>query len=267
MPSAIDHIVIISDDLDTAIRNARTAGFTVVPGGTHGDGNTHNALIGFEDGAYIELIAPTEQGKHADHRWFGRLRKGGGLVDFCLLGSNLEEETAAIRERGVDYPAPFDMARAKPDGTRIAWKLSTPPGAVGEKGWPFIIEDTTPRELRVPHEREQVLHPNGATGVAGVTVLVDDLDRATREYEAILGTTAQQLRSPLDEAVLGAVLPLGTHWILLTAPVSAEARSHFERFGQGPYRLTLRTHSGPISPGTGAPLDASLFSGAKIALA
>lgn len=267
MPSAIDHIVIISDDLDAAIRNARKAGFIVVPGGTHGDGNTHNALIGFADGAYLELIAPTEQGKAAEHRWFGRLKNGGGMVDFCLLGQDLAEETAAIRERGIDYPEPFEMARAKPDGTRIAWKLSTPPGPVGEKGWPFIIEDTTPRDLRVPHEREQVLHPNGATGVAGITILVEDLDRATRDYEAILGTTAQQLRSPLDDAVLGAFLTLGSHWILLTAPGSHDAHVHLERFGQGPYRLTLRTHSGPISPGTGAPLDPTLFSGAKIALA
>lgn len=267
MPTAIDHLVIISDDLDTAVRNARKAGFTVVPGGTHGDGNTHNALIGFRDGSYIELIAPTEQGKGAKHRWFGRLDKGGGLVDFCLLGSDLAEETRAIRERGIDYPEPFDMAREKPDGKRIAWRLSTPPGDVGESGWPFIIEDTTPRDLRVPQEREQVLHPNGATGVAGVTVLVDDLDRAAKEYEAILGVSAQQMRSPLDDAVLGAMFSLGPHWILLTAAGSHEAQEHLERVGQGPYRLTLRTHDGPITPGTGAPLDSTLFSGAKIALA
>jgi hypothetical protein len=267
MPSSIDHLVIISDDLNTAIANARKAGFTVVPGGTHGDGNTHNALIGFEDAAYIELIAPTEQGRNAEHRWFGRLRDGGGFVDVCLLGEDLETEIAAIRDRGIDYPDPFDMARETPDGTRIAWKLSTPPGAVGEKGWPFIIEDTTPRNLRVPHEREQVLHLNGATGVAGVTVLVDDLDRASKEYEAILGTPGQPLHSPLDDSVLGTVFPLGSHWILLTVPGSHDTREYLERFGQGPYRLTLRTHSGPISPGTGAPLDATLFSGAKIALA
>ena len=53
----------------------------------------------------------------------------------------------------------------------------------------------------------------------------------------------------------------------LTAPGAHDAHVHLERFGQGPYRLTLRTHSGPISPGTGAPLDPTLFSGAKIALA
>jgi hypothetical protein len=267
MPSSIDHIVIISDDLDTAIDNARTAGFTVVPGGTHGDGNTHNALIGFADGSYIELIAPTPQGKTAEHRWFNRLRHGGGLVDFCLLGDNLASEIAAVRDRGIDYPEPFAMERKTPDGTRLAWTLSTPPGAVGENGWPFMIEDTTPRELRVPQAPDQVTHNNGAIGVAGITVLVRDLGHSATAYEAILGTTAQTLRSPLDDKVLGSILPLGTQWILLTEPGSHDAMEHLERHGQGPYRVTLRSHTGPISPGTGTLLDASLFSGAKIALA
>ena len=68
MPTSIDHIVIASADLDVAIANARSAGFTVVPGGVHGSGNTHNALIGFADGAYLELFSPTVQGRTADHR-------------------------------------------------------------------------------------------------------------------------------------------------------------------------------------------------------
>lgn len=267
MPSSIDHIVIISDNLDIATSNARRAGFTVVPGGTHGDGNTHNVLIGFADGSYIELIAPTQQGRTAEHRWFTRLRNGGGLVDFCLLGDDLKSEIAAIRERGIDYLEPFDMARAKPDGTRIAWKLSTPPGAVGDRGWPFMIEDTTPRDLRVPQDPEQIAHQNNAIGVAGITVLVRDLAQSAREYEAILGSIAQPLRSPLDDQVLGSILALGSQWILLTEPGSHEATVHLERHGQGPYRLTLRTHEGPISPGTGTLLHPSLFSGAKIALA
>src|SRR5690606_41928260 len=71
------------------------------------------------------------------------------------------------------------------------------------------LHDALPisRDLRVPQEPEQVNHPNGATGVAGITVLVRDLQTSTREYEAILGTTAQDLRSPFDDRQLGAILP------------------------------------------------------------
>jgi hypothetical protein len=174
MPSSIDHIVIASSDLDSAVGNARAAGFTVIPGGVHGSGNSHNALIGFADGAYLELFAPTQQGRTAEHRWFGRIRNGGGLVDFCLLGTDLAHEVAAIRGRGIRYSEPFAMTRVRPDGTRIEWSLCTAPGAVGEKGWPFMIEDATPRALRVPQAPAQIAHANGAVGVAGITVLVRD---------------------------------------------------------------------------------------------
>jgi len=267
MPSSIDHIVIVSNDLDTAIANARTAGFTVVPGGMHGSGITHNALIGFTDGAYMELFAPTELGRTAEHRWFGRLRNGGGLVDFCLLAMDLAAEIAAIRTRGIEYSQPFAMERVTPEGTRIAWRLSTAPGAVGEKGCPFMIEDSTPRGLRVPHEPAQIRHANGANGVAGITVLVRDVAESAKEYEAILGTPAQTLTSTLDGQTSGSILSLGTAWILLARPGSREETEHLGRYGQGPYRITLRRHDGPISPGAGSLLDPALFSGAQIALA
>lgn len=267
MPTALDHIVIISDDLDTAVANARRAGFTVVPGGTHGNGNTHNALIALADGAYIELIAPTVQGRTGEHRWFDRLRRGGGLVDFCLLCADLGADVAAMRKRGVAYSAPFAMERLRPDGTRIAWKLSTAPGAVGESGWPFLIEDTTPRALRVPHEPAQTRHANGALGVADVTVLARDVAKATREYEAVLGATAQAWKPGAQRQVAGSILDLGTTRILLAEPRSPEELQHVERHGQGPFQITLRCHDGPIGPGEGALIDPALMTGARLALA
>lgn len=267
----IDHLVIISADLDTAIAHARETGFTVVPGGTHGDGRTHNALIAFRDGAYIELIAPTsEEAMRGDHRWFPRLRHGGGLVDVCLLGDALDAETATIRERGVDYPAPNPMARYRPDGVRLEWTLSTPPGAVGETGWPFLIEDITPRDLRVPHEDNEITHPNGAAGIAGVTVLVRDLEASKRDFEAILGTGARDLAAPFSEGRLGVILPIGeggSQWVMLVEPQSREAVAYLEANGPGPYRATLRTRDGGIAPGEGKELDPGLFSGARIVLA
>ena len=267
MPSALDHIVIVSTDLDTAIANARAAGFTVVPGGTHGSGHTHNALIAFADGAYIELFAPTEQGRTAEHRWLDRLRRGGGLVDFCLLCTDLAAEVAAVRERGIEYSAPFTMARVKPDGTRIAWSLATAPGAVGERGWPFMIEDTTPRALRVPNEPAQTRHANGALGVAGITVLARDVEKLNREYEAILGAAATASKSPGDQKTAGSILLLRTAWILLTEARSSEETEHLARHGQGPFQITLRCHDGPIGPGNGSLIELALMSGARVALA
>jgi hypothetical protein len=262
MPFSIDHVVIASDDLDSAIVNARTAGFTVVPGGVHGSGNTQNALIGFDDGAYLELFAPTPQGRSAEHRWFPRIRNGGGLVDFCLLGADLASETARIRGRGIEYSKPFAMARVTPGGTRIEWLLSTPPGVTGQNGWPFMIEDTTPRAIRVPHEPAEVRHANGAKGVAGMTVLTRDVAASCAAYEAILGVNSEPAAGPRDARLLR----IAGAWIELREPRSDEERAHLERHGQGPYQLALRSGTEHPGPGEGSLLDASLFSGARIAI-
>jgi hypothetical protein len=264
MPFSIDHIVVASDDLDAAIVNARAAGFTVVPGGVHGSGNTHNALIGLADGAYLELFAPTPQGRSAEHRWFGRIRNGGGLVDFCLLGAGLGTEIARIGARGIDYSQPFAMARVTPRGARIEWLLSTPPGATGQNGWPFMIEDTTPRAIRVPHAPGQIRHANGAQGVAGITVLVRDVDASSMAYEAILGTKPQPIANTHDAA--DRTFSVAGAWIKLRNPRSAEENAHLECHGQGPYQITLRTHEGPVGPEAGSMIDPALFSGARIAL-
>ena len=70
----IDHIVIVVRDLARASADYARAGFTVTPGGEHTGGATHNALITFADGAYLELLAFKVPGK-TEHRWdryFGR---------------------------------------------------------------------------------------------------------------------------------------------------------------------------------------------------
>ncbi|PMP81392.1 MAG: VOC family protein, partial [Roseiflexus castenholzii] len=57
MITCIDHIVILVRDLLAAIDDYTALGFTVTPGGVHADGATHNALVAFVDGGYLELIA------------------------------------------------------------------------------------------------------------------------------------------------------------------------------------------------------------------
>jgi hypothetical protein len=72
MANAIDHVVIVVRDLAQASADFAAAGFTVTPGGEHADGATHNALIPFADGAYIELIAFKEPDRPSTHTSGGR---------------------------------------------------------------------------------------------------------------------------------------------------------------------------------------------------
>src|SRR5206468_10550639 len=81
---ALDHVVIAVGDLEQAIADYRSLGFTVAPGGRHPGRTSHNALIVFEDGAYIELIAWTAP--NDAERWNVMHRKhGDGFMDFALI--------------------------------------------------------------------------------------------------------------------------------------------------------------------------------------
>ena len=178
MIRALDHVVLVVPDLAAAAREHTERGFTVTPGGEHAGGLTHNALVAFADGAYLELIAfhdvHTEAAKV--HRWWPVAARGGGWADFALLSDDLDGDARAL-EAVVTLP-PSDGGRTRPDGTRLQWRtlaLAAP--------LPFLIEDVTPRDLRVP---AATAHPNGVTGVAGVTVGARGRDVAERRYARLM---------------------------------------------------------------------------------
>src|SRR5258706_9920850 len=127
MIRSIDHIVILVGDLDAASADYAALGFTVVPGGEHTGGETHNALVAFADDTYLELIAFKRSAP--GHRWWRHVAAGGGLVDFALLPGAIEQDIAAARERGVAYTGPVAGGRLRPDGRQVAWQLGMPPSA------------------------------------------------------------------------------------------------------------------------------------------
>src|SRR5438034_11815984 len=105
MDLSIDHVVIVVSDLASAISNYAALGFTVVPGGEHADGLTHNALIAFSDGAYIELIA--FKGEPPEGHLFGRAVKwGGGLVAYALLPTDIKRTIAEAKATGLQIEGP-----------------------------------------------------------------------------------------------------------------------------------------------------------------
>ena len=229
MPLSIDHIVIAVTDLDAAIRDYTTLGFTVLPGGEHPRGS-RNALVVLADGAYLEIIAFPRP--VPDFRWWQVLdRAGPGLVDFAVLPDDLDADLARARAAGIVMDGPLDGGRLQPDGTRIAWRSARPP----EPDIPFLCTDVTPRGLRVP-EGPGRRHANGVTGVAGVTVAVQDLATSVARYRALLG------REPI--AVGGvpglgfgiAQFRIGRQTLSLTephGPAAASLGEHLVRRGQG----------------------------------
>src|SRR5205807_10094623 len=108
MLKGIDHLVIVVKDLPQAAKDYEQLGFTVVPGGRHPVG-THNALIAFADGVYIELIAFYE--KNTQHKWWEPIQQGGGMVDFCMQTDEMMADNAAFSKAGVVIDEPSPLAR------------------------------------------------------------------------------------------------------------------------------------------------------------
>lgn len=179
----LDHIVLVVPDLAAAVAEHRERGFTVTPGGEHAGGLTHNALVGFQDGSYLELIAfhdlAAARGKH---NWAPVAERGGGWADFAVLSNDLRQDLAALGDL-VARP-PEDGGRTRPDGIEIAWRV-----ARLEKPLPFVIEDLTARELRVPGGAA-AKHANGMTRVAGVVLGATDPALVADQYTMLRGRGA-----------------------------------------------------------------------------
>src|ERR1700735_3487224 len=149
MFTGIDHVAIVVNDLESAIASYTRAGFTGARGGNNPIG-THNALIAFADGSYLELIAFLKPS--TGHPWQIALEKGSGVVDFCMATDDLAAEVESMRRAGARFGKPYPLTRDRPDGYHLSWMLETPePPFNGQV--PFLIKDETPRDERVQRER------------------------------------------------------------------------------------------------------------------
>lgn len=251
----IDHLVIVVSDLDQAARDFGDLGFTVVPGGRHPVGS-HNVLIPFADGSYVEIIAFYR--KAADHRWWDPLQDGERLVDYCLQTDDLRGDTNKLRAAGVEIKDPVPWSRTRPDGYELKWLLSL--AGRGHRGVaPFLIEDVTPRQERIP---QQFNHHNGASGIAKLTLAVAERVQAGQWYQSVLGMPGEAI----EDTVLGAKglrFTVGPHIIEFLSPVDPQSPlvNWLRLYGSSPYSAAL--HGATT---TDRLLDPSLAHGARFYL-
>jgi catechol 2,3-dioxygenase-like lactoylglutathione lyase family enzyme len=256
MIRAIDHIVILVNDLAAAIADYTALGFTVTPGGEHTGGATHNALVVFADDAYLELIAFKRPAP--EHHWQRYVAVGEGIIDFALLPTAIEADLAAARACGLAIEGPIAGGRLRPDGQQVAWQTGRAP----TPDLPFLCGDVTPRPLRVPAGDARI-HANGVSGVARLTVAVADLAASVTRYRALLGTSEHEAGLGGDTGpARSATFALGNTTLTLAAPEPGAATPLSQRlatFGEGPFALQLR------GARRAATLDLNLAHGARIA--
>lgn len=180
--------------------------FPIVPGGTHADNLTANALIPLADGCYIELICflpqPESRKRLIEKHWWGPDAGRKGWTDWCLTtidypaGQNIAASNAYVQLKHLQaYDDPVAGGRQRPDGVEVHWNVTfprpTPEGRTTRGEIPFWCHDVTPRTLRVPSpdldpspDRPRIL------GVLALTVIVGarkEFERLREIYSVVLG--------------------------------------------------------------------------------
>lgn len=203
MSLVMDHVIILVDDLERASADFEALGFTVTPGGEHGEGLTHNALIHFADGTFFELFAYKRGWRASVLRWLYRAGalgflarsrgRGGlfrfieltdmpeGLVDFCLLADSLQAATDATEQANLPTPDPLSSSRVRPDGQEVRWDIIS----ILTPALPFLRSPYVPPIAPAP---QATRHDNGAHGIARLQIESSDPATLARLYAQLLGT-------------------------------------------------------------------------------
>jgi len=183
--TGIDHILLAVRDLDAARMGWTRLGFTLSPRGKHLGRGTGNYCIMFPHD-YVELfgVVGTER-VNAEYTQFLAAREGP--MKLAWATDDCAAAVAALSARGLHLDAPRDLGRQLelPERTVVPrFKIVALPPDETPALSSFLCEQLTPDLMRRP---EWLVHANGATGLLGVTVVVDDTAPLVDAYERLFG--------------------------------------------------------------------------------
>lgn len=217
MKLVIDHVTLGVSRLEALAGAFAANGMAAEYGGPHANGVTHMSLISFEDGSYVELISVMRPGQPAPW-WQEHIVLEGGPCAWAVHADDVVDEAERLRARGITVGEVTHRGRSRPDGQAVEWVLAY----VGDLGagamHPFIIEDSTPRELRVP--KSESVAGSELTGVRKVVLGVEDVGAASEEFQE-----AYDLPPPERASADGGRLNMATfpgEPLILVSPATGE---------------------------------------------
>lgn len=186
--SGIDHALIGVADLDKARDTFNRLGFTTTPRGRHIGWGTGNYTVMFEND-YIELLGVVDPSQYI-HGLDAFLESGEGLLNVALATADAEASFRWLQQNGIETAAPEHLQRLLEteggDSTLQFRNLHLPPEITpGLKT--FACEHLTRDMVWRP---EWLSHPNGATGISAVTVVMESLDGLKASYARLFGDDA-----------------------------------------------------------------------------
>jgi catechol 2,3-dioxygenase-like lactoylglutathione lyase family enzyme len=238
----VDHAGICSYQLEPMQQAFAGIGLQAQYGGAHATGGTHNALLGFDDGSYIELIAAqhpeTMTGEDAE-QWTSLkpdlARACFWAVDVDDIGNSVKQ----LREAGLKISDPKDGSRKKPDGTVLQWQTAVVNEGANGNILPFFIQDKTPRSARI--QPSASVKGSELRGIEIVVIGVKSLKESIELYRRAFNLPEP---APGENSELGAKTAYfsGTP-VILAQPLEKNSwlTAYLAKFGEGPIGFLLRT--------------------------
>jgi pimeloyl-ACP methyl ester carboxylesterase/catechol 2,3-dioxygenase-like lactoylglutathione lyase family enzyme len=237
-PLRVDHATICGSELTAMLKAFESIGLRADYGGPHAS-YTHMALLGFDDGSYLELIAPVKPGEPAPPTspWGKLIAGNAGPCAWAVGPTDIHAEVERLNGAGVPASAPQHGSRKRPDGTLIEWATSAVGTASQGAVLPFMIQDRTPRALRV--QPSASVKGSELTGVSAVLLGVKDLEASIALFRRAYGWPAPSIQ---EDSVLGARLAhfAGTP-VILAAPLASGnwLSERLGRFGEAPIAFLI----------------------------
>ena len=230
----LDHTSICGSNLETMKQLFTDVGLTPDFGGSHGNGITQMAAVGFDDGTYIELIAPVKAGATSGSDW-AKFMGEEAVTCACAVGTNvLAQEVDRLKKAGIAVTAPTRGSRKRPDGMSVEWMTadvgSGTPGSV----LPFIIEDETPRAWRV--QTSDSVKGAPVSGVENIVIAVSNLDASIAMFRKAYGWSEPLTENQRD---WGKMAYFPGEPVILVAPSGGWIAERISKFGESPVAILL----------------------------
>jgi hypothetical protein len=148
------------------------------------------AVLGLEDGSYVELVAPLKAGVATESGWSKLMLANAGACAWAVGSADIQKDVDALKGAGLVVDGPFPGGRKKPDGRVLEWRTAALGTEQAGAMLPFMIQDGTPREWRVrPSASAGQMR---LSGVAAVVLGVKDMDAAIALFRKAYGWPAPE---------------------------------------------------------------------------
>lgn len=235
----VDHAGICAYQLEPLQKAFAAMGLETIYGGAHSTSGTHNALLGFDDGSYLELIAPNpDSAVKTKTNDYDALKPDRAQTCFWATGSrNILNDVLQLRKLGFEIQSPQLGSRKRPDGILVVWDTAAFDEKSGGDILPFFIQDRGLRSIRI--KPSPSVAGSELRGIEWVVTGVKDLDASIALIRKAYGWPAPTLAS--DTAFGARMAYFAGTPVILAAPLdkSSWLNGQVEKFGQGPIGLLI----------------------------